>query len=87
MLAYAFSLYTAGAGAINISFVSSIVGSMLLFDMLSLVILSNPNISSSASIASGICHAVLSVCGFYYNCLLLMFILVHGLIPQSFVFS
>ena len=83
MLACAFSLYT--AGVVNISSVSSVAGSVLLFDMLSLVILSNPNISSSASIVSRFCHAILFVCGFYHDCLLLIFILIHSLTPQPFI--
>jgi len=62
-----FLLYTAGAGAINISSVSDVAGSILLFDALSSVILSDPNISSNASMASGFCPAILSVCGFYHN--------------------
>jgi len=68
ILVCVFLLYTAGAGAVNISSVSSVARSVLLFDMLSSVILSNPNISSSASIASGLCCTVLSVHGFYHNC-------------------
>jgi len=84
VLACTFSLYTAGAGAVDISSVSGVAGSVLLFDLLSSVILSNPNISSSASIVSGFCHAVLSIYGFYHNHLLLMFILVYGLMPQLF---
>ena len=67
VLVCVFSLYTAGAGAIDISSVSSVPSSVLLFDMLFLVILSDPNISSSASIASGLCCAILSVCSFYHN--------------------
>ena len=63
-----FSLYTAGTGAINISSVSGIASSVLLFDMLSSVILSDPSISSNASIASGLCPAVLSVHSLYHNC-------------------
>ena len=62
-----FSLYPAGAGAVNISSISSVVGSVVLFDILSLVILSNPNISSSSSIMFWLCLAILSVYGFYYN--------------------
>ena len=62
-----FSLYTAGAGVVNISSISSVTSSMLLFDMLSLVILSDPSISSSISIAFGLCLAVLSICGLYHN--------------------
>jgi len=61
-------LYTAGTGAVDISSVSGVASSVLLFDMLSLVILSDPNISSNASIVSGLCPAVLSVCDFYHNC-------------------
>ena len=55
-----FSLYTANT-------VSGVVGSVLLFNTLSSVILSDPNISSNASIAFGLCPAVLSVHGLYYN--------------------
>ena len=87
MLACVFSLYTASAGAVDIFSVSGVAGSVLLFDTLFLVILSNPNISSSTSIASEFCHAILSVHGFYYNCLLLMFILVCNLTPQLFMSS
>jgi len=64
-----FSLCVAGTGAVNISSVSGIVDSMLWFDTLSLVILSDPNISSNASIVSGLCPAVLSVCGYYHTIL------------------
>ena len=63
-----FSLYTAGTGAVNISSVSDVASFVLLFDMLSSVIFSDPNISSSASIASWLCPAILSVCGLYHNC-------------------
>jgi len=63
-----FSLYITGAGAVNISSVSSVDGSMLLFDTLSLVILSDSNIFSNALIAFRLCPAVLSVHGLYYNC-------------------
>jgi len=62
-----FSLYPAHAGAVNISSVSGIAGLVLLFDMLSLVILSDLNISSNALIASGLYPAILSVCGFHHN--------------------
>ena len=85
ILACAFSLYTAGASAVNISSVSSIAGSMLLFDILPSVILSDPNISSSILIAFGFCCTVLSVYGFYHDHLVLTFVLVCGLMPQSFV--
>ena len=68
VVVYMFLLYTADTDAINISFVSSVAGSVLLFNMLSLVILSNPNISSNTSIASGLCPAILSVYGLYHNC-------------------
>ena len=68
ILVCVFSLYTADAGTVNISSVSGVAGSVLLFDMLSLVILSGLNISSNASIVSGLCHAVLSICDFYHNC-------------------
>ena len=60
-----FSLYITGANTVDISSVSSIAGSVLLFDILSSVILSDLNISSSASIVSGLCPAVLSVHSFY----------------------
>jgi len=63
-----FSLYTASAGAIDISSVSGIASFILSFDMLFSVILNDPNISSNTSIASGLCLAILSVCGFYHNC-------------------
>ena len=66
-----FSLYTAGTGAVNISSVSGVTGSVLLFDTLSSVILNNPNISSNTSIVSELCSAVLSVCGLYHNCFVL----------------
>jgi len=68
IIVYTFSLYTAGAGVVDISSVSGVASFMLLFDMLSSVILSNPNISYNASIASGLCPAILSVCGLYHNC-------------------
>ena len=64
-----FSLCTAGTGAINISSVSGVAGSVLWFHILSLVILSDPNISSNASIVSGLCPAILSVCGYYHTVL------------------
>ena len=54
------SLYTVGASAIDILSISGVAGLVLLFDMLSLVILSDPSISSSASIASSLCSAVLA---------------------------
>ena len=55
-------MYTAGAGtsAVNILFVSSVAGSVLLFDTLSLVILSDPSISSNASIVSLFHPAILA---------------------------
>ena len=62
-----FSLYLASTSAVNISSVSSVASLVLLFDTLSLVILSNSNISSNASIVSGLCPAILSVCSFYHN--------------------
>ena len=62
-----FSLCIAGTGAVNISSVSGVAGSVLWFDMLSSVILNNISISSSASIVSRLCPAVLSVCGFYHT--------------------
>ena len=61
-----FSLYT--VGAVNIASVSGIAGFVLLFDTLSLVILSDPNISSSTLIASRLCYAILSIYGIYHNC-------------------
>ena len=64
-----FSLCTAGTGTVNISSISGIAGSVLQFDTLSLVILSDPNIFSNASITSGLCPAVLSVYGFYHTVL------------------
>ena len=68
VIVYMFLLYTASTGAVNISFVSGIASSVLLFNMLSLVILSDPNISFNTSIVSGLCPAILSVHGLYYNC-------------------
>ena len=65
-----FLLYTASTGAADISSVSGIAGSVLLFDMLFSVILSNPNISSNAPIAFGLYPAILFVCGLYHNCLI-----------------
>ena len=64
-----FLLFTAGTGAVDISSVSSVAGSVLRFDMLSSVTLNDPNISSNTSLASGLCHAVLSVYGFYHTVL------------------
>ena len=87
MLACTFLLYTTSIGTINISSVSGIAGSVLLFDTLSSVILSDPNISSSASIASGLCYAILSIHDFYHNYLFLMFVLVYSLMSQSFISS
>jgi len=55
-----FSLYTAGAGTVNILSVSGITGSVLLFNMLSSVILNDPSFSSNSSIASVLCPAVLA---------------------------
>jgi len=63
-----FSLYPAGAGAVDISSVSDVAGSVLLFYTLSSVILSNSNISSSSSTVFCLCPAILSVSGFYHNC-------------------
>ena len=56
-------LYTAGAGAgtVDILSVSGVTGLVFLFDMLSLVILNDPSISSNASIVSTFCPAVLAV--------------------------
>ena len=54
------SLYTAITSAVNILSVSGIASSVLLFDILSLVILNDPSISSNASIASSLCPAILA---------------------------
>jgi len=62
-----FSLYTVGAGAVDISSVSDIACFVLSFDTLSLVILNDPNIFSNASIISRLYSAILSVHSFYYN--------------------
>ena len=59
------SLYTAGAGAVNILSVSGVAGLVLLFDMLFSVIFSDPSISSNASIASLLCPAILAVLCFF----------------------
>ena len=64
-----FLLCTAVTGAVNISSVSGIAGSVLWFNTLSSVILSDPNISSNTSITSELCFAILSVCGFYHTIL------------------
>ena len=72
-----FLLYPASAGTVNISSVSGVSGSILLFDMLSLVILSDPNIFFSFSIIFWLCLAILSVCGFYYNCFVCNLVLLH----------
>jgi len=64
-----FSLCVAGTGAVNISSVSGVADSVLRFDTLSLVILSDPSISSNASIVSELCPAILSVCGYYHTIL------------------
>ena len=64
-----FSLCTVVTGTVNISSVSGVAGSVLQFDMLSSVILSDPNISSNTSIASRLCPAILSICGFYHTVL------------------
>ena len=85
ILTCTFLLYTTGIGTINISSVSGIANSVLLFDTLSSVILSDPNISSSVSIASGLCYAILSIYGFYHNHLFLMFVLVRSLMSQLFI--
>jgi len=68
IIVYMFSLYTAGAGAVNISSLSDVAGSVLSFDTLSLIIFSDSNISPNALITSGLCPAILSVHGFYHNC-------------------
>ena len=70
----AVSLCTTGAIDIS-SNVSGVIGSVLLFDTLSSVILNDPSISSNASIASGLCLAILFVCGLYHNCLCLVSVL------------
>ena len=54
-------------GAIDISSVFSVDGSVLWFDMLSLVILNNLSISSNTSIVFGLCRAILSICEFYHT--------------------
>ena len=69
MLVCTFLLYT--ASTVNITSVSGVASSMLLFDMLSLVILSDPNISSSSSIMFELYYAILFVHGVYHNCLFL----------------
>ena len=56
-------------GAVDISSVSNVAGSVLQFDTLFSVIFSDPNISSNALIASGLCSTILSVCGFYHTVL------------------
>ena len=66
MLVCMFLLYT--AGTVDIASVSDVTGSILLFDTLSLVILNDLNISSSVSIVSRLCYAVLSVYSVYHNC-------------------
>ena len=60
-----FSLYTAGSGTVDISSVSGIAGSVLLLDMLSSVILSNPSISFNALIVSVLCPAILAILYFF----------------------
>ena len=52
------------AGAVDISSVSGVAGSVLLFDTLFSVIFNDPSISSNASIASMPCPAVLTICIF-----------------------
>ena len=69
LLPYVFLLYT--AGAVDIASISGVASSIFLFDILSLVIFSNPNISSNALIVFRLCHTVLFVHGVYYNCLFL----------------
>jgi len=71
---YAVLFCTVNAANIS-SNVSGVAGFVLLFDTLSLVILNDPSISSNASIVSGLCLAVLFVCGLYYNCLCLVSVL------------
>ena len=66
-----FLLYTAGAGTIDISSISDVAGSVLLFDTLSSLIVSDPNISSNTSIAFRLCSAILSVHSLYHNCFIL----------------
>ena len=62
-----FSLCTAGTGAVDISSISGVASSILWFNLLSSVILSDPNISSNASIAFGLYPAILFVCEFYHT--------------------
>jgi len=66
------SLYTAGAGAgtVNILSVSGVAGSVLLFDMLFSVILSDSSIFSNTSIAFLFCPAILAVLCFFFAPLL-----------------
>ena len=66
-----FSLCTVSTGAVDISSISGIAGSVLWFNMLSLVILNDSSISSNTLIASRLCPAVLSVCGFLSHCFVL----------------
>ena len=72
VIVYIFLLYIASTGAVNISSISNIASSVLLFDTLFLVILSDFSISSSTSIVSGLYPAILFVYGFYHNCLFLL---------------
>ena len=65
--AYAILWYSANTVDIS-SDVSDVAGSVLLFNVFSSVILNDPSISSSASIVSGLCCAVLSICDLYHNC-------------------
>jgi len=64
-----FLLCAAGTSAVNISSISGVASSVLQFNTLSLMILSDSNISSNASIASGLCPAILFICGFYHTVL------------------
>ena len=66
----AFLLYTAGASAVDILSVSSVAGSVLLFDTLSLVILNNLSIFSNASIAFLFRPAILANLCFFITPLL-----------------
>ena len=69
---YAVLLYTASAVDIPLG-VSGVAGSVVLFNMYSIVILNDLSISSSASILSWLCFTILSVHGFYHNYLCLVF--------------
>ena len=70
--ACAISLCTVSISTVDISFNADFI-ILFLFEISSLVILNNPNISSSTLIpvASWLYLSVLSVCGFYYNSLYL----------------